>query len=464
LIIRRTFLGLLAVLAGCASSPDACDGVAGTCASIDVYGNGVGEIDQLRITVNGQTKSTPMLRHALPVEIAATFPPALTGNQSVDVVGLLNGNAVGEGAASLVLSVGAHAHAMVTLSPLAALDGGAPVDLSDAASTGCKTHAECASGICQGSGACAASGDVLYVDNVAGTCTGAHLGNQTDPICDFPQVIGKPFVHVAGSTHAYSPLTLKTISVVLVGPGGKAQPSAKIVGGASDAVTIGDNTIVTLDGFEIAGSLADAIRCLTFSLPPSSSVTLKNSYVHDVSYFALELQRCDLVIDRSQLGPANASGAVSMTYGNYSITNAFIVGNGGPAMVFSESAAGVFSHDTVVGNVTNGSTGGFNCSATGVTAIDNSIVWMNSKLNGSQLYGTCALTNVDIDEVVGGAGNRSVAPDFVSAGFDYHLGGRTANNLACCVDQIVASAVDHDYDGRARPVGGKWDVGAHEVP
>src|SRR5581483_6460542 len=211
-------------------------------------------------------------------------------------------------------------------------------------------------------------------------------------------------------------------------------------------------------------SLADAIRCLTFSLPPSSSVTLKNSYVHDVSYFALELQRCDLVIDRSQLGPANASGAVSMTYGNYSITNAFIVGNGGPAMVFSESAAGVFSHDTVVGNVTNGSTGGFNCSATGVTAIDNSIVWMNSKLNGSQLYGTCALTNVDIDEVVGGAGNRSVAPDFVSAGFDYHLGGRTANNLACCVDQIVASAVDHDYDGRARPVGGKWDVGAHEVP
>src|SRR5581483_10724694 len=98
-------------------------GVAGTCASIDVYGNGVGEIDQLRITVNGQTKSTPMLRHALPVEIAATSPPALTGNQSVDVVGLLNGNAVGEGAASLVLSVGAHAHAMVTLSPLAALDG-----------------------------------------------------------------------------------------------------------------------------------------------------------------------------------------------------------------------------------------------------------------------------------------------------------------------------------------------------
>jgi hypothetical protein len=136
-----------------------------------------------------------------------------------------------------------------------------------------------------------------------------------------------------------------------------------------------------------------------------------------------------------------------------------------------------FSHNTVARNGWSGGSGivgGIVSVSSTTIPIANSIIYGNSKTQqgGSQLSGNLQLTYVDIDDTVlpSGLGNRNLPVDYVSTNsspFDvpnFRLAGRTTNNLACCVDQIPSSIVDHDFDGTKRPINVKFDIGAHEVP
>src|SRR5581483_2246860 len=338
----------------------------------------------------------------------------------------------------------------------------------------CKAHAECTSLVCKSDGTCATAADILYVDNKGGGCTGTHTGAPTDPFCDIQPAItalaGQHFIRVIGSLASYGAVALDAASVTLVGPGGKAMPPAKIIGNASPAITFGGATAASsvIDGFDVSTSFMDAIDCYPTA---TTTLTVRNCYVHDVSGAGIAVSRCDLTLDRNLIGPSNVTGGLSLSNSTYAITNNFIVANGnkGAGVTFSNGTTGVFRHNTVVSNLTTSGIGGIQCNVVGnPVIIENSIVWMNTKgTGGSQVggAGTCTLTNVDIDETAAGTGNTNVQPDFVNTGAtDYHLNGRTANNLACCVDQITNSPVNHDYDGSPRPLNVKWDIGAHEVP
>jgi hypothetical protein len=192
-------------------------------------------------------------------------------------------------------------------------------------------------------------------------------------------------------------------------------------------------------------------------------VSLLRSWAHGASATAVSATRCTLVVDQTILSGAAASG-LYIEGSTYTVTNTIVSGNGSApasASVAIYTSTGTFRHNTVVANVSSAVGAGISCD-TPTTPIGNSIIWGNSKYLGSQISG-CALTYVDIDDTTLplGAGNRSITPSFTS---DYHLAGHSGANDACCIDQIAASSVGHDIDGRARPQGPKYDIGAHEVP
>ena len=314
----------------------------------------------------------------------------------------------------------------------------------------CAAHAECTAELCNLDGTCAVANSIAYADNANGTCTGSHAATLADPACDVTAALAvQPIVRVMGSTIAYPHVTIGSGSVQIIGADTK--PSSIISGDSTSPALIigGATTSVLLDELEVtSGAAQDAISCSNSVLGPT--MVLRRSLVHGAGAVGVDATKCAVTLDRDQIGPGNTGGGISVSGAPYTITNCFIVGNGngGSGVLIGSGATAAapgFMHNTVVSNAA----GGILCSA--ATSIANSIVEGNTV---SDTSGSCTLT-----------GSTSLVPDFVSA-TDYHLNGRTTANLACCIDQLSTSPVDHDYDGRARPqpTNGKWDIGAHEVP
>lgn len=326
-----------------------------------------------------------------------------------------------------------------------------PVCGSGGVCRGCTLHAECSAQLCNLDGSCAVAGTVAYADNAGGSCSGTHAATLADPACDVTAALAvKPIVRVIGSAVAYPHVSIASGNVQIIGADGK--PAATIGGDVSNpAVSIGGAmTTALLDDLEFIGSGPNqpGVSCINASLGPT--LTLRRSSLHGINGVAVSATNCTVVLDRDQIGPGNAGGGVSLSGAPYTVTNCFVVGNGsgGTGVLLGSGATAKgpgFMHNTVVSNAA----GGILCS--GATTIAGSIVESNALMDTS---GACTLS-----------GSTSLVPDFVSA-TDYHLAGRTAANLACCIDQLTTSPVDHDFDGRARPqpTNGKWDVGAHEVP
>lgn len=356
----------------------------------------------------------------------------------------------------------------------------APVCGTDSACRKCQAQSECASLVCNVDGSCAPTTDVVYVDNQNGTCTGTHTGTLGDRICEIQTAVmtgGKPIVRVFGSSTAYARLNITSGTITVVGP--TSGTSAKVSGDSTNpAINLtGASTALTLDGLEVTGGGLGqhGIACTNGSLGPTVNVYRSN--LHGLGGAGLNATMCKVTLDRDLI-TNNSGGGISLSGSQYSITNCFIVANvsTNAAVSFGPSSSPIpgsagFAHNTVAGNGGVGTLGGISCNAGAAVSIANSIVYGNSKTaaGATQLGGNCALTNVDIDDgtLPTGTGNRNLPPDFIStmpASPDYHLTGRTANNLACCIDQITASPVDHDYDGSTRPINIKWDIGAHEVP
>jgi hypothetical protein len=326
-----------------------------------------------------------------------------------------------------------------------------PICGSGGACRGCTTHAECSAQLCNLDGSCAAAAMIAYADNAGGTCTGTHAATLADPACDVAAALAvQSTVRVLGSSASYPHFSLGSGSVRIVGADTK--PSATISGDSGNpAISIsGMTTTALLDELEIIGSGTNqpGVSCINTTLGPS--LAMRRCSIHGVNGVGISATNCTVALDRDQIGPGDAGGGVSLSGAPYTVTNCFIVanGSGGPGALLGSGATAMspgFMHNTVVSNAA----GGILCS--GATTIANSIVESNALMDTS---GACTLT-----------GSTSLVPEFVSAS-DYHLAGRTAANLACCIDQLTTSPVDHDFDGRARPqpTNGKWDVGAHEVP
>ena len=380
---------------------------------------------------------------------------------------------------------------------------------------GCKRNDECASGVCNPDGACAADAEIVFVDNKGGACVGlGHAGSAADPHCQIAAALSslgmKRIVKVAGSKAltGYEPFSVKTsIDVRIVGPGVAAIPAAEIkpIGIFAVEVNIGAGMTakLQLEGLVVFGSGGgsppqDAVNCFNGG-GTALALTLRDCSVQSAGKIGVSAKDADVTITSSTItgnqggGVSSSGGTLTVTSstiaknagfginvlsGKYNLVNNFIVENPGTGITFTKDANGVFAFNTVAGNVALNQIG-IDCGGLGITKVlEHSIVVRNSTVPAgmatSQFAGNCTLANV-VTGPDAFAGARMIMPRFkseVAGMLDFHLlKGDPANvgMSGCCVDKVstpdagAMSLPATDIDGDKRPLGLGWDVGADEV-
>lgn len=343
--------------------------------------------------------------------------------------------------------------------------GPRPICTADGSCRRCQGHAECPSLVCNLDGSCAPATAIVYVSNLM-PCSASPAGTLADPFCEIQPALaalgGRSVVRVLGNAaRVYAAASVMGLQVSLIGPGGRANPPAVIQAQDNHGVAVAGNAAVTVDGLEIKEALGvhDGITCSTTG---TATLVLRRSYIHNNNRYGVSASNCSARLDANFITDNRGGGVVLTNSVGYQLENCILVRNGpiGRAVTINVGSSGGVRFNTIANNaIAPPGAGAIACNAS--TLIENSIIWMNSKdpATMSQLTGACMLAGVDIDQFWP-SGTVNLPPDFTS---DFHLDGRTAHNLDCCIDKIENATVDHDIDFTPRPQNVKWDLGAHEV-
>lgn len=337
---------------------------------------------------------------------------------------------------------------------------GRPICDFDGRCRACGRSAECASDICLFDGHCGALAQTAIVDRAA-TCAGAD-GSSSKPFCEISDALaslqGRTVIRVHGAAAAYGPFEITT-PIEIVGADSGASTEAVVQGGVTSTNVSG---AVVVTGLRLAGTSGGKPNLRCTGAGGATTLTLRRLLIVDGDGFGVDSDGCKL--DAGALRViANRAGGIVAANAAVVIESAIVSGNIGPAIELDTTDAITLRGLTLGDNqapMASGRAGGVHNRRAGVTAtISGSILWNNSLLAGSPLYGTSGtdlVANVAID-------NANTAPPDFRSSTDFHLAGRTANNNACCVDKLTAGPM-FDVDGQARPLGAKFDIGADEVP
>jgi hypothetical protein len=362
----------------------------------------------------------------------------------------------------------------------------APVCNPDGSCRKCKTHGECATGVCASDGTCAAASNILYVDNSDANCATGD-GSSGKPYCQMSDAVtnlgSHHFVHVAATATHYAGLSL----------GPSPMPSPYFVGGPFGAqpivnATINDagslhclelvanagiNISVTFDGFQLNGD-SSGTNTYCDGSAGSVAVTLKNCNLIG-GYRSVRLINCAGNLGESMFSSATDTGVSVENSSTWDLHNSFVFLAAGIGV--SAATAGSFNFNTVAfnGGFTTGSVadfaGGVNCGA--AMTLNSSIVINNQQnphAGGTQFGGSCSLSNVVTGtDTIGPTGKLGGTPVFrsTSGTYDLHLKvdnpTDTATNRTCCIDKVPAGGFSIDIDQDARPLGPAADVGGDEA-
>jgi len=167
----------------------------------------------------------------------------------------------------------------------------------------------------------------------------------------------------------------------------------------------------------------------------------------------LYISRC-YVSDNTYEGIHATAGGADAPSGTMIIMNTISTGNESGIVCYRNWRAGFYIRNcTVQGNtqLALGNTGDWGSEVD----VNSSIIWGAVYGQGSQL----SFFDINYSDVQGGypgEGNISLPPGFVGS-FDFHL-----NPLSPCIDRGTYNGTDEDYDGKVRPQGGGYDMGAYE--
>jgi hypothetical protein len=349
-----------------------------------------------------------------------------------------------------------------------------PVCGSDGSCRICKLNKECAGGVCKDNGACATSGEIYYVDNgnqSVNTCklSGTHDGSFAHPFCDIQDAVtqgGRLYIKVAGHLDfSYGEVLATSGTLIIVGPGADVPDPATVadpaiiipVVAANPAVklTSAGNASLTVIGVEAGPRMAPAISPDAFNCNNNGSglvtLTLRKSVAQRSSSHGVLTVGCHVNLDGVRVG-FNVAGGINLGAATqYNVINNFIYRNGSTAVFIDPAATGTFQFNTVANNTKATGGAGIDCGS-GMPLIESSIFHNNT---ANETFGTCIFANSDIDVT---------NPMFVNEAMDdYRIGNAAlANRVTGTVDG-GGPLPDHDFFGTHRPLGGAWDVGAHEL-
>ena len=168
----------------------------------------------------------------------------------------------------------------------------------------------------------------------------------------------------------------------------------------------------------------------------------------------------ETVIEGNSAAPTGGGkgGAIACFSGSVILENCLITGNNSSDYAISgiNSAATKIINCTIADNGPAG-IGGFSTSWPFAVEVRNSIL----RNSGAEIDpGTVAtISYSDVEGGFTGVGNIDVDPQFVDSAADYHLTAASG-----CIDAgAIESSITSDLDGRPRPVGVGWDMGAYEA-
>lgn len=344
----------------------------------------------------------------------------------------------------------------------------------------CQTNSDCLSKVCQADGSCAPSGEVIFVDNDGGTCTGTHTGDMSDPYCSIQEAISaavavnKSLIAVVPSSVPYAPVQITSVSTngLRLSSTTGAFGSVMIRGNGVDALIVAvplSGTVkpkILISGFDIASQNGNGVNC------SSSDLTMTTSRIHR-NINGIVSAGCTLTLDRMQIFSSDNNG-ISLNSGTaYNLTNLQIWSNRSSGIHLS-AGTGTMSFLTLYSNGSPllNQAPGISC---GVNAnkIENSIIWRNVSQTGfNQQISGCTATNVVTDDSLAtsyGATQKNTVDFKEPAGTDpmavnLDLVEASSANAECCIDKVQATGLsDHDFKGSPRPKNGLYDIGADEA-
>jgi len=344
--------------------------------------------------------------------------------------------------------------------------GTTPICGDDQTCRACIAHGECPSSACLPSGECADQADVAYVAP-AGAGTACTLAEPCETLND---ALGTNRGIAKIATGVVDDAALTTIDgrtlTILADPGAKlareGNGTVLDIRGASTDVSIydleitgatnsgGDNDGIKVYEAKLSLTRARATNCDGNGIYTlDADVTISQSTFSGNKGSGIAFVGGKMHLERSTITGNARIGTFMGVMGVVTITNNFMVRNGGSGLTLRPTGVSRVELNTIVDN-----TDGVVCDVTGFVA-PNNLIFRNAT---QQTMGTCTYGN---SFVMAGADPADNTPAFVEPNnppHDYHL---TAASPTTIVD-AAGTCSDVDFDGDDRPVGVGCDLGADE--
>ncbi|MCY1062991.1 right-handed parallel beta-helix repeat-containing protein [Nannocystis sp. SCPEA4] len=345
----------------------------------------------------------------------------------------------------------------------------------------CTHHEECSGGACDlATGACFPAADTLWVDG-AGDCDDAAGGGEDDPLCTISEALSRvaadaPRAILVRPAAYGEPLVVPAsavVAVVRVGAG-----DVEITGAGDEALAIGANARVYLDGLEIRGNdLGSGVGCNGGEL-----LWIDRSLIRQHNISGVAAVDCEVRVRASVL-TKNLGEGLFVSGGSVRIENTFISDNGDKlnadnprgGLALAGGAQATLVYATLVGN--NAYTGGGLSVECDPDAAAESIELRNSIAFNAVGYSTFNCEGVEVvtysafsagtddpnDDNVGVATAEVpmlIAPDPGLPGVYRPMPGTKLDAVA----QFASGDPDFDFEGDPRPTDELSFPGADQPP